>query len=66
MAFTISLIVSIVIVFIVLILAVVTTSKAYTVKHKVDPIENNPHLKRDENSTGNPLVKEDESPEDDK
>jgi cell division protein FtsL len=60
MAFTISLIVSIVIVIIVLLLAVVTTSKAYTVKHKVDPIENNPHLKRDENSMGDPLVKKED------
>jgi hypothetical protein len=33
-----------VIVIIVLILAVGTTSKAYTYKHTVDPVENNPYL----------------------
>ncbi|WP_423799368.1 YtzI protein [Neobacillus sp. SAB-20_R2A] len=37
-------IVSIIIVFVVLFLAVITTSKAYTYKHTVDPLENNPHL----------------------
>jgi Ca2+/H+ antiporter len=37
-------VVCIVIVIIVLFLAVGTTSKAYTYKHTVDPIENNPYL----------------------
>ncbi|WP_409289957.1 YtzI protein [Peribacillus sp. SCS-26] len=45
------LVISIIIVLAVLILAVLTTSKAYTVKHTVDPIENNPNVLKDENST---------------
>ncbi len=40
---TIVLIVSIIIVFVVLLLAVLTTSKAYSYKHTIDPLENNPH-----------------------
>ncbi len=42
------LIISIIIVLIVLILAVTTTSKGYTYKHTVDPIEDNPHLQNKE------------------
>lgn len=38
-------IIAILIVFIVLILSVLTTSKAYTYKHKVDSVDNNPYLK---------------------
>jgi uncharacterized membrane protein len=38
------LIISVVIVFVVLILSVMTTSKAYNYKHTVDPVEDNPHL----------------------
>ncbi|PLT29316.1 YtzI protein [Peribacillus deserti] len=45
------LIISIIIVLVVLLLAVLTTSKAYTVKHTVDPIENNPNVLKEENST---------------
>ncbi len=36
-----------VIVLVVLLLSVLTTSKAYSYKHTVDPIENNPHLNND-------------------
>ncbi|WP_449622657.1 YtzI protein [Robertmurraya sp. Marseille-Q9965] len=42
------LIICIVIVIVVLLLAVLTTSKAYSYKHSVDPIENNPHIEKDE------------------
>lgn len=35
-----------VIIFIVLLLSVVTTTKAYSYKHTVDPLENNPNIKR--------------------
>lgn len=35
------LIISVIIVFIVLVLSVVTTSKAYQFKHTVDPVDNN-------------------------
>lgn len=38
-------IVGVLIVLIVLFLSVVTTSKAYTYKHTVDPLENNPNVK---------------------
>lgn len=38
------LIISVIIVFVVLLLAVLTTSKAYTYKHTVDPLENNPNI----------------------
>jgi flagellar basal body-associated protein FliL len=51
------LIISIIIVFVVLILSVLTTNKAYSYKHSVDPLENNPHLKdaknQEEDSTAN-------------
>ncbi|WP_077619159.1 YtzI protein [Bacillus sinesaloumensis] len=43
------LIFSIIIVFIVLLLAVVTTSKAYKYKHTVDNLDENPHLNQPEN-----------------
>ena len=36
--------ISIAIVLSVLLLSVITTSKAYTYEHKIDPIEGNPHL----------------------
>lgn len=41
------LVVSIVIVFVVLLLAVITTSKAYSYKHTVDPLDNNPNIKNE-------------------
>ncbi|KAF0817467.1 MULTISPECIES: YtzI protein [unclassified Cytobacillus] len=48
------LIVGVLIVLVVLFLSVITTSKAYTFKHTVDPLENNPHLCEDkENSDKN-------------
>ncbi|MDR4950382.1 YtzI protein [Neobacillus cucumis] len=37
-------IVGVLIVIIVLFLSVITTSKAYTYKHTVDPLENNPNI----------------------
>lgn len=37
-------VVSFIIVFVVLLLSVMTTSKAYSYKHTIDPLENNPHL----------------------
>lgn len=37
-------IIGVLIVLIVLFLSVVTTSKAYTYKHTVDPLENNPNV----------------------
>jgi uncharacterized protein YpmB len=40
-------VICIIIVIAVLILSVVTTSKAYTYKHTVDPLENNPYLDQD-------------------
>lgn len=40
-----------VIIFIVLILSVVTTSKAYSYKHTIDPLENNPHLPQEKKET---------------
>ncbi|MDN3015889.1 YtzI protein [Paenibacillus sp. BSR1-1] len=40
-------IVGVLIVLIVLFLSVVTTSKAYTYKHTVDPVENNPNISGD-------------------
>lgn len=43
------LVICIIIVIVVLLLAVLTTSKAYTYKHTVDPIEDNPYLKNEEN-----------------
>ena len=42
------LIISIIIVFVVLFLAVGTTSKAYKYKHTVDDLEDNPHLNHPE------------------
>lgn len=38
------LIISIIIVIAVLLLSLITTSKAYDYKHTVDPLENNPNL----------------------
>ncbi|MEH7379647.1 YtzI protein [Bacillus sp. JJ1533] len=43
------LIISFIIVFVVLFLAVSTTSKAYQYKHTVDDLEENPHLNHHEN-----------------
>lgn len=40
-------IVGVLIVLIVLFLSVITTSKAYTYKHTVDPLENNPNISED-------------------
>lgn len=37
-------VVCIIIVAVVLLLSVITTSKAYSYKHTVDPLENNPYL----------------------
>lgn len=45
---TVMLVVSFIIVFIVLLMAVITTNKAYAFKHTVDPIENNPHSTHEE------------------
>lgn len=46
MSVTLVLIISIAICILVIFISALTTSKAYTsVKHTVDPIENNPHLK---------------------
>jgi hypothetical protein len=39
-------IVGVLIVLLVVVLSWVTTSKAYAFKHTIDPIENNPHLKK--------------------
>lgn len=41
---TVFIIIGILIILIVLALSIVTTSKAYTYKHKVDPLENNPNI----------------------
>ncbi|RIW35633.1 YtzI protein [Bacillus salacetis] len=38
------LVISIILIFIIILVSVLTTSKAYDYKHTVDPIENNPHL----------------------
>lgn len=49
------LIISIIIVFVVILLTAVTTSKAYQYKHTVDDLEENPYLKdleNEENSDG--------------
>lgn len=46
-------VICIIIVFVVLFLAVGTTSKAYTYKHTVDPLENNPHLEQEKNQDEN-------------
>jgi uncharacterized protein YpmB len=43
-------VVGIVIVIIVLLLAVITTSKAYEYKHTVDPLENNPHIEKEDDN----------------
>jgi hypothetical protein len=43
-------VVGILIVLVVVVLSWVTTSKAYAYKHTIDPIENNPHLKKLEES----------------
>ncbi|CRK84503.1 YtzI protein [Neobacillus massiliamazoniensis] len=47
------LVVSIVIVFVVLLLAVLTTSKAYSYKHTVDPVDNNPNIKNENSEETN-------------
>ena len=46
---TVVLVVSIIIVFVVLLLAWITTSKAYSYKHTVDPIEDNPYFDQEKN-----------------
>ncbi|MGR3765456.1 YtzI protein [Rossellomorea sp. NS-SX7] len=46
MSLTLVMIIAVVICILVIFVSALTTSKAYTtVKHTVDPIENNPHLK---------------------
>jgi hypothetical protein len=42
------LIISLVIVFIVLLLCVITTNKAYQYKHTIDPLDDHPHFKEKE------------------
>jgi uncharacterized protein YxeA len=42
-------VVSIIIIIVVLLLAVITTSKAYKFKHTVDPLDDNPYLKNENN-----------------
>ncbi|AGK55304.1 YtzI protein [Bacillus sp. 1NLA3E] len=42
-------VISIIIVFVVLLLAVLTTSKAYSFKHTVDPIDELPNFEDNEN-----------------
>ncbi|WP_251554579.1 YtzI protein [Neobacillus muris] len=42
-------VVAVIIVLAVLLLAVLTTSKAYTVKHTIDPLENNPYINQETN-----------------
>ncbi|GGJ76171.1 Tfp pilus assembly protein FimT [Anoxybacillus voinovskiensis] len=42
------LVISLVIIAVVLVLAVATTSKAYQYKHTIDPVDNNPHLSKEE------------------
>ncbi|MBS4173897.1 YtzI protein [Bacillus sp. FJAT-49736] len=51
--FTLILVVSLIIIVIIMSAAVITTSKAYSYKHTVDPIENNPNIKRDEKEPSN-------------
>lgn len=49
------LIISIIIIFAVILLTVITTNKAYSYKHSVDSLENNPHIMSDienEENTG--------------
>ncbi|MEH7106303.1 MULTISPECIES: YtzI protein [Bacillaceae] len=48
------LVVAVIIVIVVLLLAVITTSRAYSYKHTVDPIENNPHLEKEEQEKNSP------------
>ncbi|MED1206068.1 YtzI protein [Heyndrickxia acidicola] len=50
MLMTTIIIVGVLIVLLVVVLSWVTTSKAYAYKHTIDPIENNPHLKKLEES----------------
>lgn len=45
---TIVMIISIVIIFGIILLSALTTSKAYSYKHTIDPIENNPNIKTEE------------------
>lgn len=50
MSLTLVLIIAVVICILVIFVSALTTSKAYTsVKHTVDPIENNPHLEKMKN-----------------
>ena len=51
-------IVCIVIVIAVLLLSVLTTSKAYSYKHTVDPLENNPHVDQVKDQNNNIKGKE--------
>ena len=43
--------VCIIIVLVVLLLSVLTTSKAYSFKHTIDPLKNNPNLEKDKKET---------------
>ena len=47
----------IVIVIAVLLLSVLTTSKAYSYKHTVDPLENNPHVDQEKDQNNHSRVK---------
>jgi len=38
-------IISVIIIIVIMAAAVITTSKAYSYKHTIDPIENNPNIK---------------------
>lgn len=44
---TVTVIASIIIIIVIMSAAVITTSKAYSHKHTIDPIENNPNIKRE-------------------
>jgi uncharacterized protein YpmB len=48
----------VIIIFIVLIIAVITTNKAYGFKHTVDPHNNKPHIKEKENIGSESLLDE--------
>ncbi|PKR84377.1 YtzI protein [Heyndrickxia camelliae] len=41
-------IISVIIIIVIMAAAVITTSKAYSYKHTIDPIENNPNIKNAE------------------
>ena len=50
-------VVCIIIVVAVLLLSVLTTSKAYSYKHTVDPLDNNPHLDQEKDQNNKTRVK---------